>query len=294
MADVRDRRRRADRRRAGRARSPSCRGARCATTSATSTPTRRGSCCSTRSTLCFPPTRSACAGARSATSRSSASRCASAPGSSASTRPASTSTAATRIEARTKIWAAGVQASPLGRILADRAGAVVDRSGRVEVSPDCSLPGHPEVFVVGDLMALDGLPGLAEVAMQSGHHAARTIVRAAARSRAEAVPLRRSRHDGHHLPVPGGGERSGGCSCRLPRVARLAGGPPRLPHRIQEPLWRWPTGPSRSSGAAGANAPSPSRKCSRAYATSKPRVRITPASTSTTRRRARHDDQQPR
>jgi NADH:ubiquinone reductase (H+-translocating) len=82
-----------------------------------------------------------------------------------------------RIEARTKIWAAGVQASPLGRLLADRAGATVDRAGRVAVQPDCSLPGHPELFVVGDLMALDGLPGLAEVAMQSGHHAARTIVR---------------------------------------------------------------------------------------------------------------------
>jgi NADH dehydrogenase len=82
-----------------------------------------------------------------------------------------------RIEARTKIWAAGVQASAPGHLLADRAGAIVDRSGRVEVQPDCSLPGHPEVFVVGDLMALNGLPGLAEVAMQSGHHAARTIVR---------------------------------------------------------------------------------------------------------------------
>src|SRR5262249_43941043 len=74
-------------------------------------------------------------------------------------------------------WAAGVQASPLGRLLADRAGATVDRSGRVQVQPDCSLPGHPELFVVGDLMALNSLPGLAEVAMQSGHHAARTIVR---------------------------------------------------------------------------------------------------------------------
>ena len=82
-----------------------------------------------------------------------------------------------RIEARTKIWAAGVQASSLGRLLADRAGAAVDRSGRVEVAPDCSLPGHPELFVVGDLMSLNGLPGLAEVAMQSGHHAARTITR---------------------------------------------------------------------------------------------------------------------
>ena len=82
-----------------------------------------------------------------------------------------------RIAARTKIWAAGVQASPLGRLLAERAGATVDRAGRVEVQPDCSLPGHPEVFVVGDLMALNGLGGVAEVAMQSGHHAARTITR---------------------------------------------------------------------------------------------------------------------
>jgi NADH dehydrogenase len=81
-----------------------------------------------------------------------------------------------RIEARTKIWAAGVQASALGRLLANRAGVSVDRAGRVEVQPDCSLPGHPELFVVGDLMALNGLPGLAEVAMQSGHHAAKTIV----------------------------------------------------------------------------------------------------------------------
>jgi NADH:ubiquinone reductase (H+-translocating) len=80
-----------------------------------------------------------------------------------------------RIEARTKIWAAGVQASPLGRLLAERAGATVDRAGRVDVQPDCSLPGHPELFVVGDLMALDDLPGLAEVAMQSGHHAGSTI-----------------------------------------------------------------------------------------------------------------------
>jgi NADH dehydrogenase len=82
-----------------------------------------------------------------------------------------------RVDARTKIWAAGVQASPLGRMLAERAGATVDRAGRVEVAPDCSLPGHPEVFVVGDLMALNDLAGVAEVAMQSGHHAARTIVR---------------------------------------------------------------------------------------------------------------------
>ncbi|HUO70989.1 MAG TPA: NAD(P)/FAD-dependent oxidoreductase [Solirubrobacteraceae bacterium] len=82
-----------------------------------------------------------------------------------------------RIEAATKIWAAGVEASALGRMVADAAGASVDRAGRVEVEPDCTLPGHSEVFVVGDLMALDRLPGLAQVAIQSGRHAARTIVR---------------------------------------------------------------------------------------------------------------------
>jgi NADH dehydrogenase len=82
-----------------------------------------------------------------------------------------------RIEAYTKVWAAGVQASPLGAILAEQSGAEVDRAGRLHVLPDCTLPGHPEVFVVGDLMSLDRLPGLSEVAMQSGVHAARTIVR---------------------------------------------------------------------------------------------------------------------
>jgi NADH dehydrogenase len=82
-----------------------------------------------------------------------------------------------RIQAYTKIWAAGVQASPLGRILAQQSQATVDRAGRVSVLGDCTLPGHPEVFVVGDLMSLDHLPGVAEVAMQSGIHAAHTIAR---------------------------------------------------------------------------------------------------------------------
>ena len=77
--------------------------------------------------------------------------------------------------ASTKIWAAGVAASPLARMLADATGAECDRAGRIEVLPDCSLPGHPEVFAVGDMMSLNGLPGVAEVAMQTGIHAARTI-----------------------------------------------------------------------------------------------------------------------
>src|SRR5262249_11380330 len=73
-----------------------------------------------------------------------------------------------RIPARTKVWAAGVQASSLARMLAEATGAEVDRAGRIEVLPDCTLPGHPEVFAIGDMMSLDELPGVAEVAMQQG------------------------------------------------------------------------------------------------------------------------------
>lgn len=82
-----------------------------------------------------------------------------------------------RIDAATKFWAAGVEASSLGRLVADAAGAEIDPAGRVKVEPDCTVRGHPEVFVVGDLMSLDDLPGLAQVAIQSGRHAAETIVR---------------------------------------------------------------------------------------------------------------------
>jgi NADH:ubiquinone reductase (H+-translocating) len=82
-----------------------------------------------------------------------------------------------RYEAKTKIWAAGVAASPLAKMLADASGAECDRARRVKVEPDCSLQGHPEVFAVGDMMNRDDLPGVAEVAMQSGIHAARTIKR---------------------------------------------------------------------------------------------------------------------
>ncbi len=82
-----------------------------------------------------------------------------------------------RLNTGTTIWAAGVEASPLAAELGKATGAEVDRSGRIAVLPDCSLPGHPEVFVVGDMMSLNKLPGVAEVAMQGGLHAANTIVR---------------------------------------------------------------------------------------------------------------------
>ena len=87
-----------------------------------------------------------------------------------------------RIPTRTVIWAAGVNASPLARILAERAGLAVDRAGRLEVLGDLSVPGHPEVLALGDMVAVrqtDGsalvLPGVAPVAMQQGRHGARVV-----------------------------------------------------------------------------------------------------------------------
>lgn len=80
-----------------------------------------------------------------------------------------------RVAARTVLWAAGVAASPLGRLLA----APIDRAGRVQVQADLSLPGHPEVFVVGDLAAVatngQAVPGTAPAAKQMGAHVAATI-----------------------------------------------------------------------------------------------------------------------
>ena len=88
-----------------------------------------------------------------------------------------TSAGVEQLAAVTKIWSAGVQASRLGSLLAEQASVDPTRAGQVPVQTDCTLPGHPEVFVVGDLMSLDHLPGLAEVAIQSGRYAARTIRR---------------------------------------------------------------------------------------------------------------------
>ncbi|MEP9364137.1 NAD(P)/FAD-dependent oxidoreductase [Nocardioides sp. CN2-186] len=79
------------------------------------------------------------------------------------------------IEATTKVWAAGVAASPLGGLLATASGGTPTRSGQLVVQPDCTVPGHPEVFVVGDLMSVPGVPGLAQVAIQSGRFAAAVI-----------------------------------------------------------------------------------------------------------------------
>jgi NADH dehydrogenase len=85
-----------------------------------------------------------------------------------------------RIPAKTVLWAAGVQASKLGKVLAERAAAPLDRSGRLIVEPDLTLPGHPEIFVIGDLANFSHqtgqpLPGVAPVAMSQGRYVARAI-----------------------------------------------------------------------------------------------------------------------
>jgi NADH dehydrogenase len=86
----------------------------------------------------------------------------------------------TAIPARTVLWAAGVRASRMGKVLADRAGAQLDRAGRVLVEPDLTLAGHPEIHVIGDLANFSHqtgqpLPGVAPVAMQQGRYVARAI-----------------------------------------------------------------------------------------------------------------------
>jgi NADH dehydrogenase len=94
------------------------------------------------------------------------------------------------VRAHTVLWAAGVDASPLGKLLAQATGAELDRSGRVVVGPDLSLSGRPEVFIIGDLANYPHqtgkpLPGVAPVAMQEGHYVANLIAR---RARGEPAP----------------------------------------------------------------------------------------------------------
>ena len=104
-----------------------------------------------------------------------------------------------RIPAATVLWGAGVQASPFGKVLAETAGATLDRAGRVSVSPDLSLPGHPEILVVGDMANFtheraSPLPGVAQVAMQQGAYAARLI-----RNRLQGRPTPPFRYRDHGM-----------------------------------------------------------------------------------------------
>jgi NADH dehydrogenase len=92
---------------------------------------------------------------------------------------------ADRIEAHTVLWAAGVEASPLAALLSQSSGSSTDRAGRLAVAADLTLPGHPEVFAIGDMVALDGVPGVAQAALQEGAYVASVI---AARLRGKSAP----------------------------------------------------------------------------------------------------------
>jgi NADH dehydrogenase len=85
-----------------------------------------------------------------------------------------------KIATRTVLWAAGVAPSDFGKVLEKRAAATLNRRGQINVAPDLTIPGHPEIFVIGDLAHLDqdgkSLPGVAPVAMQQGRYAARSVV----------------------------------------------------------------------------------------------------------------------
>jgi hypothetical protein len=80
-----------------------------------------------------------------------------------------------RIECATKVWSAGVSASALGRDLAGQSDVEIDKAGRVKVLPDLSIPGYPNVFVVGDMAAVEGVPGMAQGAIQGGKYVATAI-----------------------------------------------------------------------------------------------------------------------
>ncbi len=80
-----------------------------------------------------------------------------------------------RIESACKVWSAGVQASGLGIDLAEQSSVELDRAGRVKVLPDLSVPGHPDVFVIGDMAAVEGVPGVAQGAIQGAKYVAGTI-----------------------------------------------------------------------------------------------------------------------
>ncbi len=82
-----------------------------------------------------------------------------------------------RHDAGIALWTAGVGAPPVAAAIAEATAAKTDRAGRIQVRDDLTIPGHPEIFVVGDLMSLRKLPGVAEVAMQSGYYAGRRIGR---------------------------------------------------------------------------------------------------------------------
>ncbi len=149
-----------------------------------------------------------------------------------------------RIAAHTVLWAAGVAASPLGRMLAGKTGAQSDRLGRVMVNPDLSMPGHPEIFVIGDMAHLPGkdgnpLPGLAPVATQQGRYVARVHREAAQRGKAGgALFLLRQGNHGRHRKARRCCQHRQVSFRRDHGVAHVALHPPAAPDQLREPPGR--------------------------------------------------------
>ena len=142
----------------------------------------------------------------------------------------------TFIPAACKVWAAGVAASPLGRMLAEGSGAQLDRTGRVQVNADLTLPGHPEVFVVGDMMALDEParrgpgrdPGWSPRRPHDPHPP-----RGQPGTRCVRVP--RQGLDGHDHAVQCRGQHRQPEDSRLHRLGPVARRAPDVHRRVQEP-----------------------------------------------------------
>ena len=142
----------------------------------------------------------------------------------------------TRHEVGTILWTAGVQAPPLAHMVAKVTGAEQDRAGRLLCGQDLSLSGHPDILVTGDLMCLDKLPGVCEVAMQTGLYAARRISQEAeGHDLRQAVPLPRPGLGRLHLPRARGRLRLRAAIRRLLGLVGLAVHPHRLPHRLPQP-----------------------------------------------------------
>jgi NADH dehydrogenase len=141
-----------------------------------------------------------------------------------------------RLDARTVIWAAGVTPSPLAATLADAGGARLDAAGRVVVCGDLSLGRHPEVFAIGDMAAIDGVPDVARAAMQQGRHAAR-VIRARLASRRTPGSFRYL--DKGSLAVIGHNRAVGAAFglrfAGLIALLRVGRGPRPLPARLGQP-----------------------------------------------------------
>ena len=147
----------------------------------------------------------------------------------------STHTGTDRIETRTVLWAAGVKPSPWGEILARQTGSELDRSGRVKVNADLSIPGHPEIFVIGDLAyrEQDGVPlaGIAPVAMQEGRYVASVIMDRLGEPSLAAFPVFRQRLPGRRRPKFRRRSHRRRQAARLDRLVRLALRSPDVPGR---------------------------------------------------------------